>query len=351
MLGLSSISAIRKSRGVDARQRSFMTQRKLALQILVCLLILRGLVAEGETRTARVGLPAQNLTALAFIAAKEKGYYREEGIDAELILMSAPVATLAVIGGDVQFSIAAGSALNSAVRGAPLRFLFHTYYRPLYWLYAKPDIRDVAGLKGKKVGISGIGSGPYFLLLEILKRHGLEGGRDVAILTTGVQSSSYAALVSGVVDATSLTPPFMFRAEEAGFRELVSFVNQDLIELQSAIILREGLLQTDPILVEKFVRGTLKGFFYARDNRSGTIPIITRLLKVKEDTAAKTYDLYRSAMTPDGTVSRELQKKFLEDIVKRMRLKEPPPLERLFDYSLVQRIRSELEAQGWKPKE
>ncbi|MGH7773974.1 MAG: ABC transporter substrate-binding protein [Candidatus Binatia bacterium] len=327
-----------------------MKQQRLGLQVLLSLLMLCGVV-KGEARTARVAVPALNLSSIAFIAAKEKNYYREESIDVELILMSAPVATLALIGGDVQFSGAAGAALTSAVRGAHLRFIFHTYYKPLYWLYANPGIRDVGGLKGKKVGISGIGSGPYFLLLEVLKRNGLEGGRDVAILTTGVQSSSYAALVSGSVDATSLTPPLMFKAKEAGFRELVSLVNEDLIELQSAVILREGLLQSDPILVEKFLRGTVKGFFYARDNRSGTIPIVARLLKVQEDTATKTYDLYRSAMTPDGTVSSELQKRFVEDIVKRMKLKETPSLEKLFDYSLTRKIGAELRARGWSPKE
>jgi NitT/TauT family transport system substrate-binding protein len=114
---------------------------------------------------------------------------------------------LALIGGDIDFSTAAGGALTSAVRGAPIRFLFHTYYRGLYWLYARPEIRDVAGLKGKKIGLSGVGSGPYYLVLELLKRQGLAGGRDVTILVTGTQSSSFGALAGGTVDATSLSPP------------------------------------------------------------------------------------------------------------------------------------------------
>ena len=72
----------------------------------------------------------------------------------------------------------------------------------------------------------------------------------------------------------------------------------------------------------------------------------------KEDLAAKTYDASRPAMTSDGTVSDELLRRTLEQTVKRLGLKEPPSaFLKVFDYSLTRRIRGELEAQGWKPKD
>lgn len=307
------------------------------------------LSANAQPRTVRVAVPAQNLTAIAFYVAQEKGYYRAEGLDVQLILMSAPVSAVALIGGDLEFSTAAGAAMTAAVRGAPLSFLFHTYYLPLYWLYVRPEIRNVAELKGRKIGVSGIGSGPYFLVLELLKKHGLEVGRDVAILTTGVQSASFAALASAVVDATSLSPPFMFKAQQAGFHELVAFVKEDFVELQSAVVVRNELLKTDPEPVEKFLRGTIKGLLYARHVRSGTIPIVARLLKIDEETAARTYDLYRSAMTSDGTVSKETQARFMDEIAKRMKLKESPAVENIFNYSPSRKINREIESSGWKP--
>jgi len=322
---------------------------KSILRVWASLIITFGTGGILQARPAKVAIPAQNLTAIAFFAAQERGYYRDEDLEVQLILMSPPVSTLALIGGDIDFSTAAGGALNSAVRGAPIRFLFHTYYRGLYWLYTRPDVRDVAGLKGKIIGLSGVGSGPYYLVMELLKRHGFAGGRDVTILVTGAQSSSFAALASGTVDATSLSPPFMFKAQDAGFRELVAFVNEDFVELQSAIVAKDSLLQSDRAFVEKFLRGTLKGFLYARDNRAGTIPIVSRLLNIKDDVAARTYDLYRSAMTPNGTINRNLQKRYLEDVAGRMQLKEAPPVEKIFNYSMAEKIHSELIASGWKP--
>ena len=299
-----------------------------------------------------MAVPDLSMSLIAFVAAKEKHFYEEEGLEVELIKMSAPLANLALIGGNVAFGAAGAAAIPSAIRGAPLRFLFHTYYRPVYWLYGRPDIHDLKGLKDKKVGVSGIGSGPDLLLREVLRKRGLEGGRSVTIIALGAGTARFLALKAGWVAAAMLSPPSNFMAAEAGFSELVSFVKEDLVELQSAMVVREGVPQSDPGLVEKFVRGTLKGFLYARDNRPGTISIVARVQNIKEDLAAKTYDVSRPAMTPDGTVSDELLKRTLEQIVTRLGLKEAPSsFLRLFDYSLTRRIHAELNAQGWKPKD
>jgi NitT/TauT family transport system substrate-binding protein len=325
---------------------------KSAAMIPVLLFALAAFVHAAEARRVAVAVPDLSVSLIAFVVAKEKRFYEAEGLDVELIKMSASLANLALIGGNVAFGAAGAAAIPSVVRGAPLRFLFHTYFRPIYWLYTHPDIRDLRALQDKKVGVSGIGSGPDLLLREFLRKHGLEGGRDVAILSLGVGTARFFALKAGSVDAAMLSPPSNFMAEEAGFRQLVSFVKEDLVDLQSAVVVREGLPQSDPILVEKFLRGTLKGFFYARENRSGTIPILARVQNIKEDLAAKTYDVSRPAMTADGTVSDEMLKRTLDQTVTRLGLKEAPSsFLRVFDYSLTRKIRADLEVQGWKPKD
>jgi NitT/TauT family transport system substrate-binding protein len=231
-----------------------------------------------------------------------------------------------------------------------MKFLFSTYNRAMFWLYAKPEIRDVKALKGKRVGVSGIGSGPDSLLREILRVNGLDPNRDVAILSLGVMPTIYSGLQSGIVDGAMLSPPVTFKAEEAGFRELVSFPKQDLVELQGAILVREALLQSEPAQVERFVRASYKGFLYIKENRAGTIPIIARYLQISEAQAAKAYDqVVRPALTQDGTLSQEMQAKAVEHVLKRLDLKEAPPLAKIFDFSLAQKVSGELQAKGWKP--
>jgi ABC-type nitrate/sulfonate/bicarbonate transport system substrate-binding protein len=264
--------------------------------------------------------------------------------------MSAPVAAQALIGGNVEFSTVSGSAIPAIIGGARLRLIFTSYNRPMFWLFGKPEIEDVRALKGKKVGVSGIGSGPATLLIEILKRNGLEGGRDVAILSLGRMPDIAAGLFSGAVDAAMIAPPFHVTAQEAGYRELVSFLKEDFVELQGSIVVREEIFKSDPVMLEKFVRASLKGLTYAREQRSGTIAILVRYLKIKEDEAAKYYDSVRSVMTVDGTVPEDHQKKFLQVAAQRLRAKETPALEKAFDYSLTKKIYAELQTKGWRPK-
>ncbi|MBI4525714.1 MAG: ABC transporter substrate-binding protein, partial [Deltaproteobacteria bacterium] len=288
-----------------------MAPAKLRLEFVALLVAIFVFANNGETRKVNVAIPTRGMPVIAFSAALERGYYREQGLDVQLILISAGVATRALIGGDVDFATVGGAGLPPVLSGAPLRFVFTTFNRPMFWLYARPDIREVKGLKGKRVGVSNIGSGPDSLLRETLKRSGMEGGRDVVVLALGLQGNIYAGLLSGAVDGAVIAPPFNFMAEEAGFRELVGFIKEDFVELQGAIVVREALLQSDPALVQKFIRGTLKGFRYARENRSGTVPILAGNLKIKQDLAARIYDAVRPGMTPDGTLSEELQKKAL----------------------------------------
>jgi len=308
------------------------------------------LAAYAEAARVRVAVPSTTHAVLAFTTTRDKGYYREEGLDVELILMSAPIASRALLSGDVEVATVGGAGLPPVLSGAPLRFVFTTYSRPMFWLFGKSEIRSVKELKGKKVGISGIGSGPDSLLREVLRRNGLEGGRDVLILSLGVMPTIYSGLQGGVVDAAMLSPPFSFRAEENGFREIIAFIKQDLVELQGSILVREALLQADSATVEKFIRATYKGFLYIKQNRSGTIPILGRYLQVKDDLAAKAYDqVVLPAMTQDGTLSEEMQKKAVEHVLKRLDVKEPPPFSRIFDFSMTRRVAIDLQTKSWKP--
>jgi len=321
----------------------------LRILIVVALLCVASNDNAQELVKTPVQIPAITPAATAFAVARDRGYYRQEGLDAQLIVMPSALGTQALLGGNVKFSTAGGAGLLPILRGAPIRFMFTTFNRPMFWLYSRSDIRSVENLKGKKVGVSSLGSGPDSLLREILKKHGLDGGRDVVILPVGSGTARFFALQAGTVDAAMLSIPANLMAQDAGFRELVSFIDQEWIELQGTINVTDQLLASDPTLVEKFIRATLKGFIHFRDLRSQTIGILIRFLRVKEDAAAKIYELMRPSLTQDGIVSEEIQRKSLEHVIDRVGLKEPPRLDKIFDYSMAVKVRNELRAKGWRP--
>jgi sulfonate transport system substrate-binding protein len=321
----------------------------LRILIVVALLCVASNNNAQELVKTPVQIPAITPAATAFAVARDRGYYRQEGLDAQLIVMPSALGTQALLGGNVKFSTAGGAGLLPILRGAPIRFMFTTFSRPMFWLYSRSDIRSVENLKGKKVGVSSLGSGPDSLLREILKKHGLDGGRDVAIMPVGSGTARFFALQAGTVEAAMLSIPANLMAQDAGFRELVSFIDQEWIELQGTINVTDQLLASDPTLVEKFIRATLKGFIHFRDLRSQTIGILIRFLRVKEDAAAKIYELMRPSLTQDGIVSEEIQRKSLEHVIDRVGIKEPPRLDKIFDYSMAVKVRTELRAKGWRP--
>lgn len=315
--------------------------------ILVGVLCITHVTDAAESRV-RVAIPSESMAQIAFYVGIEKGYYKQEGLNVELILMQAPVANLSLIGGDVNFSTVPAAALNAALRGAPLRVIYSTFYRPMHWLYARPQIRNIKDLKNRRIGVDGRGGAMELLVREILDKNGVIDEKNTPLLALGVQSNRFIALESGVVDATILTFPLSFTAETAGFHQLVSFLEQgDMVQLAGTLVLREPV--ADPSVVEKFLRGTMKGLLFARANRAETAAILGQRIKIKNDLSLRIYDLARPGMSSDGTVREDLQKKVLDQTVQMVGLKQSPPAQKFFDFSVVKKIRAELDATKWAP--
>ena len=305
--------------------------------------------SSSQARNVRIAIPGYNITQVAFFTAKERGFYREEDLDVDLIQMTGTLANLALMTGEVPFTSVPAAAMNANLRGANLRVLFSSYERPLFWLMTRAPIRDIKELKGKKMGVPGLNSAGYFLLRDYLAKHGMEPGKDYTLLQTGDSAPRLLALQNNFVDATILPLPWNIMAHEAGMHEAGSMAKSDLIAPSGAIVVREELLRSDPHLAEQFTRATLKGLRFALERRAATIPIITRSIKIKDDLASKGYDAARPALTNDGTFSEESQKKAVESVLRIAGAKESAPVDRFFNFAVAKKVAAELQAKGWKP--
>jgi NitT/TauT family transport system substrate-binding protein len=324
-------------------------QQKSFLSIMAILFLGFGLASAGELRRVRVGITDPNISVAPFYLAKAQNYYSSEGLDVDLIVMRGPVATLALLAGELEFTAIPTAGFNAALRGAPFINLLNTFQRPLFSLLTRPNIRYVTELKGKKVGIAGVGSAMETLLRLLLKKYGLEPGRDILFLVTGTGQDRLASLASGVTDATLLVPPLNFKAEDAGFREIVSFINEDIVQLQGSVIAHEHLLKSKSAVVEGFLRGTLKGFLTVRNERSQLISVFSKYARISPELAARIYDSTRAAMTVDGTISSETQRKAIEHIANLQGITSVPAAEKFFDFTLTKKIYSDLATEGWRP--
>ena len=303
----------------------------------------------GTAKPIRVAIPGYNITQIAFFIARERGFFKEEGLDVELVQMTGTVANLALMTGEVPFTSVPTAAMTANLRGANLRVLFTTFERPLFWLYGRPQIREVRDLKNKKVGVGGLNQASYTLLRELLSNYGLEPNKDYTLIQAGDSAPRFMALTSGFIDATLMPLPWNFSAQEAGMHELVALSKADVTAPTGSIVLRDDLLRSEPQMVEQFTRATLKALRYAIERRAGAIGALTQSLKIKEDLAAKGYDAARPALTADGTMTEASQRKALEAVLKSAGIKDTPPLDRFFNFAVAKKVAADLQAKGWKP--
>ena len=89
-------------------------------------------------RKYRVQIPSVSPAIGAFAIARDRGYYRQEGLDVQLVLIPSALGMQALLGGNIKFSTAGGSGLLPILRGASVKYVFTTFNRPMFWLYARP---------------------------------------------------------------------------------------------------------------------------------------------------------------------------------------------------------------------
>lgn len=318
-------------------------------QIVLLLAIILAASGTASARRVRLAIPGYNITQIAFFSAKDKGYFKEEGLDVDLIQMTGNLANLALMSGEVEFTSVPAAAMAATLRGANLRVLFSTWEKPLFWVFTRTPVRDIRELKGKKVGVPGFNSVTYFLLREYLSRNGLEQGKDYTLIQAGDSAPRLLALQSGFVDATILPLPWNFSAQDSGMHELASLAKADIVAPNGSVVVREEFLRGEPQLAEQFLRASYKGLRYAVERRAGVIAILMRNLKIKEELAARGYDAARPALTVDGSFSDDSQRKAVEMVVKSSGAKEGLPPERFFNFALSKRVSTELQSKGWKP--
>jgi hypothetical protein len=101
-------------------------------------------------------------------------------------------------------------------------------------------------------------------------------------------------------------------------------------------------------MVEKFLRATIKAILYYRNNRKSAVSILARNVKTQEELAGKVYDLVKPALTPEGILTDDLQKRVMAPLLERINKREVAT-GRFFDFALARKLNAEITAEGWKP--
>jgi NitT/TauT family transport system substrate-binding protein len=285
-----------------------------------------------------IATPSRGLFEFPAVVAIRKGYYKDEGLEADKVQMQPAIAVKALIAGDVDYLLAWGSAIRAAVTGVPLKAVVGMAYRPLHVLIARPDIKTPKDLKGKIIGVDSVAGTVDYLSRVAVRHFGFEPEKDVKIIVSGESPTRLAAIRAGSIDATAIDVAFAMKAEDEGFKRLIYL--GDIIELPlSGIAVMDKKLQTQREQVKKVVRATVRGTHFMKQNRAETIQMLSDYLHITPSQAAKAYDASINSFTDDGMISDKGVNLDVQLTKERLKMTKDIPLSHLVDWSLVKELR------------
>jgi NitT/TauT family transport system substrate-binding protein len=227
--------------------------------------------------------------------AKDARLYEKYGMEAELVLLrGSGQSAQAIIGNSILGApCTLTTVMGADLSGADLVTVAHTVAGVQSKLLVRPEIKKPEDLRGKRIAVSGFGSLGDFLERYILKKYGLEPGRDVIMLSIGTQPDRIQALVSGVVDAADLSYPADVQAERKGFRILWD-AKQEVAYPSMSIVTRRKWVAEDRDTVMRMVKAHVEAIHYLKANKESSMKILGKYLKTNDrDLLEGSYEIYR----------------------------------------------------------
>ena len=294
-----------------------------------------------EAKTIYIAVSNPDMSFLSGGVAKYQGYFKDEGLDVEVLQMNANVSVAALAAGNVDYNLILQSVVTANLRGLPLKIAGILIERPNHVVVAHPSIQKFSDLKNKKIAISSFGS-----LVDILARltaahFNLDPRSEIQYVAAGSSSARVAQLQAGVVQAAFVTPPGNLRAEASGFKTLLRV--RDLFPFPvNGIGLTEQKLKNNRDEVKKIVRALLRANRYIINNPKGAIKVLSEWGRTKPDVAEDAYNDNAKNCSRNLLVSKTTLENVIESTRLNVESKKNVAVDDIFDFSLVRELLKEM---------
>ena len=317
----------------------------IALICLVAGVLSHSVLHAQGLKKIRMGIASMNVSYLTFFAGLQKGFFKDEGIDLELILMSPTTANTAVLAGDLDYNGTPTGVIGGAIRGQSTKVVIFTVTRPLQMLMSRKEITEPRQLRGKKVAATSGAGSTTFMAYQVLRQFGLEPGKDVeVILLGGAPQGRLGILENGTVDAAFLSVPENIVAARKGFNELA--FGTDRVDFpQNGFGTSQRRIQENPDEVYRMVRALLRGlsFIWEKKNYDDSLEIILKQYKMTDrKMAGEMYESAMRVMTKDASVRPESVQMLIDLAREAAKITRPVTVAEVYDPSFVDRARREL---------
>ena len=254
-----------------------------------------------RAEAVRAAYPSANVQFLPAFVALEKGFYKREGLDTELIsVRNAVTAVQALLGNQIHFIFSVGPQMPSIWEGADIILLAQQVGRPTFSMMVTPDIQKVTDLKGKKIGVS-FGGSTFAGTKAMLELYKMNPEKDVQYVSIPGSQPKIAALQQGIIQAALLAPPSDYVALKAGFKRLANLADLFKDTSFSGLAATGKTIKEHPQFVKRMVRAIVRGVLHARDNPEDAIQTMVKHWRMERDVSVDAYNLVKEALQPVPT--------------------------------------------------
>lgn len=222
-----------------------------------------------------IGYPAPVASLGIIDVMRKAGLFKKNGLDVDLVyIQGSPILTTAMVSGQVPLSFIGGAAIvASAIGGADTVYLA-CGINTLYWrVFSTPDVKTIADLKGKKIGVTTIGSQEDSVVRYLLRERGLLPDRDFAVVAVGGAPTRLAALSKGIVHASTFIPPQDIAAEKLGLHELIDMSRLGLYNPGSCFASTKSYIKAHRDTVMRVMKSFVEGLRYYKENREFVLKV------------------------------------------------------------------------------
>ena len=298
--------------------------------------------AQAPLQKLSISMSSTGMPSIELYIAREKGFFREEGFEPQLIRMSANAAIAAGVAGELDALGSVGSAVRGIMRGVPLRVISVDLRRPIFWLVSRGEFRSAKELKGKILGIVTINGSQHSAARKMLALHGVDSDKELTFSQVGDEATQLQALISNSIQVAALTPPYVFLARDKFKMNVLESSIDKFPSIQQGIGVQVKTFQDNPDWLRRLLRVKAKAARFFHENEKETVDMLVRIWKSDPATAAEWYRRCRPAFTQNGIPTDEEIKEFLADEAQALKLTETVPPSKVFDFTLQRAVNREL---------
>ena len=309
---------------------------------LIALLFILAASAASATDKVIISYSSRSYAFLPAQVAAAKGFFKDEGLEPLLIQMRSQVTVPALMSGEVHYTLSFGNIIGGAMQGLPFKILAVLTDKPLHSIIARPEVKTIGDLRGKRIGTQRIGGSDHLAAEAILQARGIDL-KDVQFVTLGGDEPVRTEILKkGLVDAICTVPPGPVRLTREGYNILGGPKDLKIGSPISAVAATDTRLKNNREETKKVLRAVLRGLRVMHERREDTIAIMAKWLSQTPDVARDSYDSILPSFSLDGSTVDKTYEFSIESRKATVRTDKPVPLAQVRDLSLLREVQKEL---------